>query len=286
MSEPFETVRLSPALGAEVRGLDLSDGLDHAAADALYAALLEHHVLILRGGPLRPDEMEGFGAAFGPLAPAHHTYPSLEGHPSITVLDTGPDQTPDSAEWHTDLSFRPDRAFLSILQPAVLPPTGGDTLFASLFAVHDALLPGLRSDLEDLTAMHDMGSFRNPTWAEGGIQLVNERHAEVGASAHPMIDHHPVTGRPFLHVNESFTTHVLGLPAADGWRLLTYLFDTIARPQFHVRVRWEQDMVVLWDNRGTQHYAADDYLPHRRVMHRLIVITDRRETVGKIAWKR
>jgi len=278
MSAAFETVRLTPAIGAEVHGLDLSDGLDEETADVLYATLLEHHVLVLRGGPLAPDEMEALGASFGPIAPAHHTYPGLAGHPSITVLDTGPDQPPDNAEWHTDLSFRPDRPFLSILQPSVLPPTGGDTLFASLFAVHDALLPGLRSDLEGLTAMHDMGSFRNHTWADGGMPLVNERHAEVGASAHPVVDHHPVTGRPFLHVNESFTTHVLGMPAADGWRLLTYLFDTIARPQFQVRVRWEPDVVVLWDNRGTQHYAADDYLPHRRVMHRLIVTEDRRQT--------
>jgi len=276
----FATVRLTPALGAEVHGLDLSGGLDDATADALYDALLEHHVLVLRGGPLAPEEMEALGASFGPLAPAHHTYPGLDGHPWITVLDTGPEQPPDNAEWHTDLSFRPDRPFLSVLQPSVLPPTGGDTLFASLFAVHDALLPGLRSDLEGLTAMHDMGSFRNHTWAEGGMDLVNARHAEVGASAHPMVDHHPVTGRPFLHVNESFTTHVLGMPAADGWRLLTYLFDTIARPQFQVRVRWESDMVVLWDNRGTQHYAADDYLPHRRVMQRLIVAADRRETAS------
>ena len=271
MSAAFETVRLTPAIGAEVHGLDLSDGLDEETADVLYATLLEHHVLVLRGGPLAPDEMEALGASFGPIAPAHHTYPGLAGHPSITVLDTGPDQPPDNAEWHTDLSFRPDRPFLSILQPSVLPPTGGDTLFASLFAVHDALLPGLRSDLEGLTAMHDMGSFRNHTWADGGMPLVNERHAEVGASAHPVVDHHPVTGRPFLHVNESFTTHVLGMPAADGWRLLTYLFDTIARPQFQVRVRWEPDVVVLWDNRTTQHVALNDYGGQRRELNRTTV---------------
>ncbi len=278
MTGAFETVRLTPAIGAEVHGLDLADGLDDATADALYDALLEHHVLVLRGGPLAPDQMEALGASFGPLAPAHHTYPSLDGHPSITVLDTGPDQPPDNAEWHTDLSFRPDRPFLSILQPSVLPPTGGDTLFASLSAVHDSLLPGLRADLAGLSAVHDMGSFRNHTFAEGGVELMNERLAEVGASVHPIVDHHPVTGQPFIHVNESFTTHVIGMAVPEGRRILTYLFDTIARPQFQVRVRWEPDVVVLWDNRGTQHYAADDYLPHRRVMHRLIVTADRRQT--------
>ena len=278
-ARPFELIRLTPAIGVEVRSLDLSAEVDEATADCLYDALLDHHVLVLRGGPLPPARLEALGSTFGPLAQAHHTYPNVDGYPSVTVLDTGPDNPPDNAEWHTDLSFRTDRPFLSILQPDIRPPVGGDTLFASLFAVHDALMPGLRSDLEELSAVHDMGSFRNHTYAEGGVDLMNERMTEVGSSVHPIIDHHPVTGKPFLHVNECFTSHVVGLTMPESRRLLAYLFDLIARPQFQVRIRWEDDMVVLWDNRGTQHYAADDYLPHRRVMQRLIVTTDRREAV-------
>jgi len=278
-TRPFELIRLTPAIGVEVRSLDLSAEVDEATADCLYDALLDHHVLVLRGGPLPPARLEALGSTFGPLAQAHHTYPNVDGHPSVTVLDTGPDNPPDNAEWHTDLSFRTDRPFLSILQPDIRPSVGGDTLFASLFAVHDALMPGLRSDLEELSAVHDMGSFRNHTYAEGGVDLMNERMTEVGSSVHPIIDHHPVTGKPFLHVNECFTSHVVGLTMPESRRLLAYLFDLIARPQFQVRIRWEDDMVVLWDNRGTQHYAADDYLPHRRVMQRLIVTTDRREAV-------
>ncbi len=277
MSDAFETTPLTPVIGAEVRGLDLGDGLDDATAEALYRALLDHHVLMLRGGPLSPEEMVALGSSFGPLAPAHHTYPSLPGHPNVTVLESGPDNPPDSAEWHTDLSFRSDRPFLSILQPDRLPSAGGDTLFASMFAVHDALLPGLCSDLEGMWAVHDMGSFRTHAFQEGGVEVMNERMAAVGAAVHPIIDHHPVTGRPFVHVNETFTMHVLGMPMPEGRRILAYLFDQIARPQFQMRVRWEADMVVLWDNRGTQHYAADDYLPGRRVMHRVIVAEDRRQ---------
>ena len=283
MSAPFETVRLTPVIGAEVRGLDVTGGIDEATTDALYRTLLEHHVLILRGRSLLPEQLEVLASAFGPLAPAHHTYPQLPGHPSVTVLDNGPDNPPDNAEWHTDLSFRPGQPFLSILQPSLLPPVGGDTLFASLFAVHDALLPGMRADLGDLSSVHDMGSFRTRTFQEGGVALMNERMAEVGSAVHPMIDHHPASGRPFVRVNECFTTHVLGMPMPEGRRLLAFLFDMINRPQFQVRVRWEKDMVLLWDNRGTQHYAADDYLPHRRVMHRVMVAEDCRAN-GTADW--
>jgi len=93
---------------------------------------------------------------------------------------------------------------------------------------------------------------------------------------HPAIAHHPVTGRPYANVSESFTRFVIGLSAPESARLLTYLFDLINRPDFHVRIRWQPGMIVIWDNRGTQHYAVADYLPHRRVMHRVAVVTDRR----------
>ena len=78
------------------------------------------------------------------------------------------------------------------------------------------------------------------------------------------------------NVSESFTRFVIGLSAPESARLLTYLFDRINKPDCHSRVAWQPGMVVIWDNRGTQHYAVADYLPHRRVMHRVAVVTDRR----------
>jgi taurine dioxygenase len=94
-----------------------------------------------------------------------------------------------------------------------------------------------------------------------------------------VIARHPVTGRPYVKVSESFTRFVIGLSAPESARLLTYLFDLINRPDFHVRVRWNTGMVVIWDKRGTQHHAVADYLPHRWVMHRVAVATDRRTPV-------
>jgi taurine dioxygenase len=99
---------------------------------------------------------------------------------------------------------------------------------------------------------------------------------QAGMAVHPVIAHHPVTGRPYLNVSESFTRFVIGLSAPESGRVLTYLFDLINRPDFHVRVRWQPATIVIWDNRGTQHYAVADYLPHRRVMHRVAVMTDKR----------
>jgi taurine dioxygenase len=174
------------------------------------------------------------------------------------------------------MTYHSTPPFASILKAVQVPPVGGDTLWASMFAVHDALDPGLRRDLAQLDAVHDMGAFRTGAYRDGGDEGLAAALTAAGTAVHPVVAHHPVTGRPYLNVSESFTRFVIGLSAPESARLLTYLFDLINRPDFHMRVRWQPGTVVIWDNRGTQHYAVADYLPHRRVMHRVAVVTDRR----------
>lgn len=186
------------------------------------------------------------------------------------------DSKPDAAEWHSDMTYRPEPPFASILQAVEVPPVGGDTLRASMYAVHDALDPGLRNDLSQLEAVHDMGAFRTGSYREGGNEAISAALVSAGSAVHPVIAHHPGTGRPYLNVSESFTRFVIGLSAPESGRLLTHLFDLINRPDFHMRLRWQPGIIVLWDNRGTQHYAVADYAPHRREMHRVAVATDRR----------
>ncbi len=271
--------RLTPALGALVtlpapgpHGPAITEEL----AEAVHAALLEHSVLMLPDSGLDPASMVELGAALGTLGARHHSYETLPGFDDVVVLTWGGEQKPDASEWHSDMTYRPVPPFASILKAVELPPVGGDTLWASMFAVHDALDPGLRRDLEQLHAVHDMGAFRTGAYLEGGDAGVSDALTRAGSAVHPVIEHHPVTGRPYLNVSESFTRFVIGLSAPESGRLLTMLFDLVNRPDFHVRLRWLPGTVAIWDNRGTQHYAVADYLPHRRVMHRVAVVTDHR----------
>ncbi len=273
----IEVSPCTPNLGATITGADLSKDLSDSDADFLYDALLKHLVLFFHDQHVTPEQLSGFASNFGPLQGRHHTYESLEGFEHVTVLDMGPENPPDSAEWHADLTFSQDAAFASVLQGIEIPSVGGDTLWANCFAVHDALPSGLRKDLEELSAVHDMGSFRSHAYKSGGVDGINERMESVGSAVHPIIDHHPVTGRPFVNVNETFTVHILGMTQPESRRLLNYLFDLINRPQFHVRLRWQPGTIALWDNRGSQHYAVDDYFPERRVMHRVVVESDVRQ---------
>lgn len=270
--------RLTPALGAELHGLSADALADPSVGDALYKELLEHQVVFIRDADLGPADMERLGRSLGELGARHHSYVTHPESDDVVVLEWGGDQKPDAAEWHADMTYRPEPPFASILKAIVLPPVGGDTLWASMCAVHDALPAGLRSELAELQAVHDMGAFRTPAFRDGGDQGLAEAFAAAGQAVHPVIAHHPVTGRPYLNVSESFTRWIIGYSAPESARLLTMLFDLINRPDFHVRLKWEPNTIAIWDNRGTQHYAVADYLPHTRIMHRVAVSTDRRKS--------
>ena len=272
--------RLTPALGAELHGLTAEALTDPSVGDALYKELLEHQVVFIRDADLGPADMERLGRSLGELGARHHSYVTHPDSDDVVVLEWGGDNKPDAAEWHSDMTYRPEPPFASILKAIVLPPVGGDTLWASMCAVHDALPEGLRSELAELQAVHDMGAFRTPAFREGGDQGLADAFAAAGQAVHSVIAHHPVTGRPYLNVSESFTRWIIGYSAPESARLLTMLFDLINRPDFHVRLKWEPNTIAIWDNRGTQHYAVADYLPHTRIMHRVAVSTDGRMSVA------
>ncbi len=267
---------ITPAIGAEIEGIDLGLPHDDDTWNRLHQLLLEHQVLVFRGQHLDPRRMVDMGRAFGELGARHHTYVTHADADDVVILDWHGDMKPDAAEWHSDMTYRAQPPFASILQAVVLPPSGGDTLFANMYAVHDALDSGLRSDLAELQAVHDMGAFRTPAYTEGGNAGIDAAMVAAGSAVHPIIAHHPVTQRPYLNVSESFTRFVIGLSAPESGRLLTHVFDLTNRPEFHMRLRWQAGTVAMWDNRATQHYAVNDYLPARRVMHRVAVATDAR----------
>ncbi len=267
--------RITPALGAQVVGVDLRT-LDESSSQQLYDALIAHQMIVIDGADLDLAAHVALARCLGDLAARHHSYVTHPDHDDVVVLDWLPGSKPDAAEWHADLTFRPEPAFATVLQAVVVPPVGGDTLWASMYSVHDSLDPGLRSDLEQLRAVHDPGAFRTGAYASGGDEGITAMLSAAGSAVHPVIAHHPVTGRPYLNVSEAFTRWIIGLSAPESNRILTMLFDTINRPDHHVRVRWRAGMIAIWDNRATQHYAVADYPNHRRVMHRVVVATDRR----------
>ena len=268
---------LTPALGAVVEGIDLRRSLIEEERAWLYNAWLEHQVLFFENQPLTPLEHRQLAAQFGPLH-IHPIYPQVPDVPEIIVLDTDVNNVPDNDNWHTDVTFIDTPPLGAFLSAKVLPPQGGDTLWASCAAAYQSLSEPFQKLLEGLTAEHDwlkaFPAHRFARTPEEKARWEATREKLVPA-VHPVIRTHPVTGRRGLFVNAGFTTRILELSLKESAALLHFLQEHIAKPEHVVRWRWKKNDLAFWDNRLTQHYANADYLPHRRFMHRAKIMGDK-----------
>jgi taurine dioxygenase len=274
---PLSLTRLTSSIGAVAEGVQLGSALDESTLRDIDAALVEHQVLFFRNQSLTPVQHRDFAAHFGKL----HIHPIYPKHPDaaeIIVLDTDLVDLQDNAIWHTDVTFTQTPPMGSVLVARMLPPQGGDTLWSSNIAAFEALSPAMQAFLTPLTATHDISQsfpgerFAMTAEAQARLEAAKRNNPPV---IHPVVRTHPVSGRRGLFVNEGFTTHINELSAAESRALLPLLFAHSSKPEFVVRWRWRDGDVAFWDNRLTQHYAADDYRPARRIMNRATIIGDR-----------
>lgn len=258
-------------IGAFIDGVDVSTPQAPEVYEDIKHALWRHHVVFFRNQPMTPAAHKALAAAFGDIVP-HEIFPSLEGHPEISVLRANRERPPENDAWHTDVTFRETPVLASILQGVTIPPAGGDTLFASQAAVFDALSPSWQRMLCELEAEHDVLQAFGPTNVlkdAGGQDKIAELRRTAPPKVHPVVIAHPVTGRPGIFVNSVFTTRILGVSKLESDAILNVLFEMIKTPEFQVRFSWQPDSIAIWDNFGTQHYAAGDYWPAVRRMHRI-----------------
>src|SRR5262245_35833449 len=170
MTEPTLSVdRLTPAIGAVITGVDVSGECSTTLLNRLYALLIEHLVLFLPKQTLTPATLLAFAETFGELDAPHHVYPHVPGYERVVLLENDGDRPPNTDVWHTDLTFKPNPPFASLLYAQAIPASGGDTLWCSMYAAYDALSAGMQADLRDLLAVHATGSSWNQFYAQGVI---------------------------------------------------------------------------------------------------------------------
>lgn len=277
MNERLQITPLGPYIGAQIENVSLAHPLSDTQFEQLYHALLKHQVIFLRDQPITPIQQRALAIRFGDLH-IHPVYPHTEEAREIIVLDTADDNPPDNDNWHTDVTFIETPPLGAILAAKHLPPTGGDTLWASGIAAYEALSEPFKKLLAGLQAEHDFTkSFQEYKYRknEQEHQLWQQAKDKNPPQLHPVIRTHPVTGRQALFVNQGFTTRIIGLSEQESAAILGFLFQYITKPEFQVRWRWQQNDVAIWDNRVTQHYANADYLPQRRIMHRATILGDK-----------
>jgi alpha-ketoglutarate-dependent taurine dioxygenase len=265
----FSVRKLTPSIGGEIDGVDLAALSDHDLRD-VRQALLDHLVIFFRNQKLTLQQQKEIGLHFGPL----HIHPAplgvVEGHPEIIVIKADENSKRIAGDqWHSDVSCDVRPPMGTLLYLTEVPPTGGDTLFASMYAAHDALSGSMQRFLSGLTAIHD--GARNYE----GRQSHPDRSAEFPSAEHPVVRTHPETGRKALFVNRMFTTRLVQLEQHESDAVLKMLFRHIENPEFQCRFRWEANSLVFWDNRCTQHLALWDYYPQRRYGYRVTIAGDK-----------
>ncbi len=267
----FEVRPLSATIGAEVQGLDLAQPLSAAALAELRQCWLDFKVLFFRDQPLTPAEHVAFARQFGELE-IHPFIPSTTGQPELVRFEKEATVGGFENGWHSDVSWREVPSAGAVLHGIEIPPVGGDTLFADMYAAYDGLSEDLKAEIDGLEAVHDFTKVFGHTLDDDAKVAMQQRYPSV---THPVVRTHEETGRKLLYVNRFFTSHILGLEEAASIELINQLAAQAELVEYQCRFSWQPDSVAFWDNRAVQHYASSDYWPQRRVVERASIIGSR-----------
>jgi alpha-ketoglutarate-dependent taurine dioxygenase len=264
--------RVSGHIGGEVLNLKLEAELDNQVIDDIHSALVRHKVLFFRGQAQLDDSAhQAFGARFGRTV-AHPTVPAPQGTKLFELDASKGGGRADS--WHTDVTFVDAFPKISILRGVTIPAYGGDTVWANTAVAYERLPAQLKQLADSLWAVHS----NNYDYGADRVQVEEDRlrhHRNVFASAvyeaeHPVVHVHPVSDERALLLGH-FVKRLVGLSSNESARIFELLQNRVTRLENTVRWNWQQDDVVIWDNRATQHFAINDYGNQPRLVRRVTV---------------
>ncbi|AUX44463.1 taurine dioxygenase [Sorangium cellulosum] len=271
---------LSKYFGVELVGFDARRDAGAGAGAELLDLLLRHQLLLLRDQELTPAELVGVGRSMGPIQPfllSNYRHPEFD-----EILVTSNEKVNGKPIgvarvgnfWHSDSSYIERPANTTLLHAVKVPPTGGDTLFASMYLALDELSPELRAALEGRVAVHTIRKRYKVTAQDVGQSLreIDDRlRITIPDVTHPVVREHPLTGRPALYISEGYTLSFEGMGWEQSQKMLEELHAHATRESTLYRHHWRVGDILIWDNPSLIHAAmpSDPELP--RTMHRLSI---------------
>jgi alpha-ketoglutarate-dependent taurine dioxygenase len=283
----IQAAPLAAALGAEIRGVEVA-ALSEAQFEEVRHALFRHKMIFFRGQKLTHEEHEAFSLRFGDFAEDAYTQ-GVAGHRNVHPLikeAADPSKMVFGEGWHTDSPFLPKPPAITLLRSIQVPPLGGDTTWANsalaytmLSETYREMIQGLkvRFSLRDVlkAAQEAVEVSDSPIGrlaaTRDAERLSDDLRRKIAGSAHPLVRTHPATGEKALYVDSAYAIGIEGMLPEESAPILRYLAEHIMQPAFSCRLRWEPDMLVLWDNRLCIHQAYNDYQGYRRELYRTTV---------------
>jgi taurine dioxygenase len=277
---PAMTLRIEPSgasCGALIFGADLSQPQSHAEIDFIREAWLKHQVIGICGQELQITDLERFAAAIGPEGDDPFIA-SIPGHPRVVEVRREANETTAvfAEAWHSDWSFLESPPAGTLLYGKVIPPVGGDTLFADQYAAYDGLAQTMKAKIAQLRGIHSARRSYSPGGVygerdKGRSMAIRYSEGAMAQQLHPVVRTHSETGRRALFVNLGYTIGIDGMNDPDATALLTELFAHQSRPEFTYRQRWSPGLLTLWDNRCVLHTATGGYQGHQRLLWRITI---------------
>ncbi len=268
--------RLGGSCGAIVRGLDVTRPQSADDIEAILQLLDEHLVVAFADQAMDLDRLEAFTDELGGRDITPYIA-AVDGRPHvIRVIKEPSDELNFANAWHTDLSYLPAPPAYTVLHAHDVPAAGGDTMWANQYLAYDTLPDSVKEQIGGLRATHSAGmAYGTGGYLEavaGKSSMTVEPSADAHATeTHPLVIRHPRTGRPALYANSVYTTGIEGMDPDEGRALLARLTAHATHPNFTCRLHWEPNMVTIWDNSATQHFAINDYAGERRELFRTSV---------------
>ena len=272
--KPFEN-----SFAAEIDGIDIQNGVNKQQFKIIHESFLKHKVLIFRNQPLDDEAHQNFGMLFGELdghinkSTRHKALPSVQVFSNVKPNGetTGVHPEKGTQVWHTDKSYTATPSLTTILRSPEIARVGGDTLFADMTRAYDTLSENMKTDIDNLFAVHDWVRSREKS---------NERAAtpdEIKAAPpvkHPIVRTHPETGKKSLYIG-NHSSHILGMKLKEGETILADLEAHATKQYLIYRHKWKIDDVLMWDNRCTMHCVEPyDAAKEKRSVHRVVVKGD------------
>ena len=268
-SETIAIRKLTPAIGAEISGVDLAGPLSNSQVSELHDALMAHQVIFFRDQTLSVDQHKAFGRLFGELLVHPAARAEVDGHPEIRVVHADERTKVATGEVrHSDMSCEAEPPMGSILYLHETPESGGDTQFANMYLAYETLSEPVKRLCAGLTALHTSAHV----YSKDAYARSDKKFPEA---VHPVVRTHPVTKRKSLFVNRGFTTRIMELRKNESDALLEMLVRHTETPEFQCRFRWDRHSVAFWDNRCALHRATFDYHPAVRHGHRVTIRGDK-----------
>lgn len=274
-AEKLSVTKLSDALGAEIRGVDLSQPVSDDVFEQIMAAWLDHILIVFPDQHLTNEQHIAFSRRFGTLEVHPSRKHNVKDNPELLLLTNRKDAAGNYVSlrdggsiWHSDLSYMGEPSRCSLLYAIDVPTDGGDTEWANMYLAYETLPKDLKTAIAGLRAVHQFDLAENPRFGppadmkpgdlKGSIWEKKSEavKARTPAVTHPVVRTHPITGRKALFVSRRFTTHIADMDADEGEALLLALFDHAERPEHIYHHRWSVNQLLLWDNRCTVHLAC------------------------------